>query len=79
MIGMMDDNKKIGTMLIESISGATKKAPEVTSDCSAGLDACGDKIMAAIERKDKAMLMSGLREAFMMLEAEDEMSEVEGD
>lgn len=76
MLGMMPDPKKIASVIISS-GGEEKVGPEVQQDLGPALDSSAQKFLDAVEKKDKKMIVSAIKEMFAIMEAEDEMTESE--
>jgi DNA-binding GntR family transcriptional regulator len=79
----MDDKKKAAGLIIASIDGSMKKAAKNEMgdmvDTSAGHQAAAEEILAAVESKDAAALMSAMKSFVSMCmdeyEAEEESAE----
>lgn len=74
MMGMMPPKPKLASIILSSKLGGKEvegKQDEVQSDDSVGLEAAADKIMKALEGKDKKALVEGLKDFMAMSELEE--------
>lgn len=71
MMGMIDPSKKIASMIVAEPK--VEKVSDNETDYSAGMEAAGQDIAQAIDKKDVKLLVAGLKDLFTML-----MDEYEG-
>lgn len=74
MLGMMPKKSKIASVILAGTEGL-KKGPEVPEEKGLAMDACAEKIMGAIEAKDKQALVAALEDFVSMKFNEFEMQE----
>ncbi len=79
MLGMMPPSKKIASIILSSkgLDGKENEEtlPEVPSDDSVATEAAAEKIMKALEAKDKKALAEGLKDFLAICEMEEEQEE----
>ena len=77
MLGMMPPKKKLASVILASkgMDGkeTEEKMEEIPTDDSVGMEACAEKMMKAIESKDKMAFIEGLKDFFAMMEIEEEV------
>jgi hypothetical protein len=71
------DKKNLATMIVEGPK--VEKVSDNETDYSAGMEAAGQDIAQAIEKKDVKLLVAGLKDLFAMLIDEHESNPVEDD
>lgn len=71
-MGMMENGKKIASMIVAG-PPKVEKVSDNETDYSAGMEAAGQDIAQAIEKKDVKLLVAGIKDLFTML-----MDEYEG-
>lgn len=83
MIGMMPPNKKIATLILQKKKPngeeTSEVGPEIQEDDDIAMDTVADKIMGALEAKDKKAFIAGLKDFLDIIgadEAEDESDDV---
>lgn len=79
---LLDNKKKMASIIVAKLKGdgeygqsEVKEGPE--QDNSMAMEACGKKMLSAIEGKDAKSLVSALKEMLDMVEVEEEKSEPE--
>jgi len=77
MLGMMPQNKKIASIILGgSKPSEDVEGPEVQEDSSVAVESVAEKILKAIETKDKMMLIEGLRDFMDIIEEKDEAQDM---
>lgn len=77
MMGMIGNNKKLASVILGTPDGEIKEQPEVINESEMALDSVAEKLLEAIDAKDKKAIVDALKDFMTLHESIEEPMETE--